>query len=744
MKYNIITLLTSSLIFSSIIRDSQTKRLMTREEMIQSPFHPEMFNGIWYSDTGIVYNDQQVLKLMDVTTKQSVVLGDGTYLKTYQTSSFLLTSDNQWILLQHDCKSVYRYSNLCNYTIVEIKSGTPYKVAGGKKLQLFRWIPNSHSFVYVMDNDVYFQDNPSEWGSIRLTSDGVPGVIFNGIGDWVYEEEVLRKSRAMCFSPGGTKFAYLRYDDSNVAEVHYPEYGSPGSLKTQYVKDKTMRYPKVGTPNPKASVHLIDLKTRKAIEIDGIRAPLDLVTDDYILARVAWVDDDNVVAAWTNRAQTIAVSMICKISTAECHKILETRQDDGWVEYPIFFFKSVKFFVTLLPQPQGDAGTFQHLTVVSSAGQRALTTGKRVVYSIVDYDTTNSLIYYLATDETNPTRLQLYVIPDNSSTAEKCLSCNICGTAEAAMSLQKSYFILYCFGPDPPSFYVYSSKGELITTLKTNSNLEKRLEEIYQPSKVNDEISTGDGMTARVRLILPSSFDSNKKYPLLLSIGDEPDGTQFDDKYYAPDFDSYMATVKNVIVGHIDAKGSGRRGNKLKFAIYKRFGGPEIDDIIYLTKKLIEKYVYIDANHIGIWGSLYGGYATAMVLAKDRENIFKCGISVAPRTCWSFHDSIYTERYMGSLSDNKAGYNNSDVTKLVEGLRGKTFLLVHGTSDDNTHYQHTAALARSLQTNNIPYQMMSYIDESFSLHRYSSFNIQRHHMTNMENFWNNCFSLDST
>jgi len=158
-----------------------------------------------------------------------------------------------------------------------------------------------------------------------------------------------------------------------------------------------------------------------------------------------------------------------------------------------------------------------------------------------------------------------------------------------------------------------------------------------------------------------------------------------------------------------------------------------------VAKKLTEKYSFIDSGNVGIWGWSYGGFTTASALARDDENVFKCGISVAPVTSWMYYDSIYTERYMGLPypRDNLAGYNHTDLTLLAKKFDGKKFYLIHGNADDNVHYQQSMMLSKALERSDVLFRQQSYPDENHGLGR-----VLPHLYHSMIQFWSECFDLD--
>lgn len=184
------------------------------------------------------------------------------------------------------------------------------------------------------------------------------------------------------------------------------------------------------------------------------------------------------------------------------------------------------------------------------------------------------------------------------------------------------------------------------------------------------------GLEAPVMLKLPKGYDANKKYPLLVYVYGGP-GSQNIDQRWKVGYEDFLTSNYGIAYAIIDGRGTGFQSNEYKFEVYHKLGTVEMEDQISVTKELLDKFTFLDANLVGIWGWSYGGYATLMTLISDEENIFKCGLSTAPPTNWLLYDSMYTERYMGlpTVEDNMEGYNTSSLLDKVEKLRGKMFQL---------------------------------------------------------------------
>ncbi|KAG0713884.1 Venom dipeptidyl peptidase 4 [Chionoecetes opilio] len=201
---------------------------------------------------------------------------------------------------------------------------------------------------------------------------------------------------------------------------------------------------------------------------------------------------------------------------------------------------------------------------------------------------------------------------------------------------------------------------------------------------------------------------------------------------------TYLASKKNIIYAMIDGRGSGFQGDKIKREVYHELGGKEVDDQVAVARYLRDNLHFVDPRRIAIWGWSYGGYVTTMALARDADDVFTCGVAVAPVARWEHYDSVYTERYMGSPhvypGSNYKGYEAADATKVVGNLKGKMFLLVHGTADDNVHYHHSMMLAKALVDEGVLFQQMTYADENHGLT-----DVKEHLYRTLDKFLADCY-----
>ncbi|KAG8224551.1 hypothetical protein J437_LFUL002155, partial [Ladona fulva] len=436
------------------------------------------------------------------------------------------------------------------------------------------------------------------------------------------------------------------------------------------------------------------------------------------------------------------------------------RGNAGWVdaiEAPIFYPNEMGTeeepppFVARLPVRDGDAGTFRHVVLVESnvngvvGGRKTtpLTHGIFEVVKILAWDAERHWIYYIAAPERRPGQRHLYRVGDLNGTSPRVNECLTCGPNDARrvtnwteesghhtvsqgppppclftnaiFSPRARYLVHECLGPDPPVVTLVDA-GAIVATssdahvslsstdtlggsstpptnayearvaiLDTNDKLREHLSAMALPQVKTFQVEVENGYHAQVRLHLPPGLREYEEmtFPLVLQWG--------------VDWGTYLASCRNFIYAQVDGRGSGFQGDRMLHEISRRLGSIEIVDQIAVITYLRDNLKFVDKEHVAVWGWSYGGFAAAMILAQDKS-VFRCGISVAPVTSWAHYDSAYTERYMGlpNVTDNYRGYEEADMTKRAGNLRDKMFLLIHGTADDNVHYQQSMMLIKAL------------------------------------------------
>lgn len=729
------------------IRDDE-KTPFTLDEFFDRTFSASSWNGTWLTDTTFLYkNSEGNFYKFDVTTKESEIFLDGLLLAGYPDATTTLSPDNQYLLLKYNVSAVFRHSVTAVYTIYNLTTGDFYHINDKIAVQLATFDTTGHGFAYVYENNIYYLADFLDTSSpVKVTTDGVAEVIYNGVPDWVYEEEVFGTGSALWFSPDGKYLAYVKFDDTNVTEFSYFIYGEPGDLADQYPTMARIKYPKVGTPNPLVSTHLYNIDTHTTLEFT---LPTSIKNseeegNDYVLYDLTWISNSEVVMISTNRIQNESIIITCSLD-GSCKEQVSYTQENGWLEPAIPKYNNEGTRrLEILPQPHGD-DYFFHLVLseVSTNTPKRLTYGNRVVTSIYGWDQTNNLVYYAGSVNNTPSRQHIYVV-NTETTEDTCLTCDFivdgenCKYAGASFSKNFNYYVKACNGPNPAYTVIQNLRDESDTFIwNNNTAVREALSKKLRPVISDLQVPISDNFVARVRMLLPPTLDYSQKYPAIVNVYAGPDSNQINDAFSSGVL-NYFVTNRSYIYILIDGRGSGRDGLNKMFQVYRRLGTVEIEDQIAVTKFLQESYPFIDRDNTGIWGWSYGGFASTWALVKDTENIFKFALSVAPVTSFIYYDTIYTERYMGlpTEEDNLLGYNNTDITRRVESIRGKLYFVIHGTGDDNVHYQQTLLLIKALEVADISFRQQSYPDENHGIG-----GLSKHLYHTIDNYWARAFEL---
>ncbi|CAD7080974.1 unnamed protein product [Hermetia illucens] len=663
--------------------------------------------------------------------------------------------DGRYILVAKVLAKLFRYSFLATYYAIDLETQIPFKIQiNGIDVPLLyaKWGPHGNSLLVNFNGNLYYKASVRD-NEIQLTNDDRHNVM-NGHPDWVYEEEVFASNTAAWFNPSGTHIAYIRFDDSSTRSINLSYYGTPGDLSYQYPRESVVYYPKAGSNNP--IVELYTVAVSDSTRTQRVPVPPALNLGEHLITAVTWLDNNNILSVFMNRVQNQASIQVSNATGR--YELLGLSSSTGWIDLftPPHRNEDGSKIALILPREQGgNAGAYRHLAILgtskNSGDPTFLTNGKYVVQQVLYWDHGTNVIYYSANTEESSRALHIYGIRAEKGEKPHCLTCSIKinGVQQTYFSAEfdpsGKYVVINSLGPDVPqaTLYEYSLTNNNLAMKRLldwepNKDIRDTISKLQLPKTSFHSIDLENGYTAQVMLLLPPNADlsGKTKYPMLVDVYGGPDSYSVVDRW-SIDWGSYLASSHSVIYAKIDGRGSGLRGEKLLHSIYLKLGTGEIDDQIKTAKKLEETLPYIDKNRMGIWGWSYGGYAAAMALAKDDEGVFKCATSVAPVTDWAYYDSIYTERYMNVPTANPQGYENSRLTKIATNLNGKQYMLVHGTLDDNVHYQQAMVLAKVLEQNDIMFKQISYPDEDHGLSR-----VRPHLYHSLDKFFKECLKWE--
>ncbi|MCW3122392.1 MAG: family peptidase [Flavipsychrobacter sp.] len=624
--------------------------------------------------------------------------------------SYTFSKDEQKMLLFADGQNIYRRSVLHYVYVYDIAAGTVSKLDTGLVLHA-TFSPDEKKIAFVKNNNLYYKDLQNS-KVVTVTTDGVKNKIINGNCDWVYEEE-FSFTRAFDWSADGRYLAYYRFDESGVPEYTLAKY--TGLYPEQY----TYKYPKAGERNSVVQVKIYDVQNKKTIKAD-----VGTETDQYI-PRIKWTNSASQLCVYRlNRLQNKLELLLANAATGAT-KVIYKEENKCYV--------GIDDEITFLPDGhsmimRSERNGYNHLYNCNwqSNHMTDLTEGNFDVDVLTGIDKERQLVYYTST-EASPLERKLYVVGWNGG-KKKCLTPKM-GMHNITPCEGYNFFIdRHTCIDKVPVYNLINAKGQIIRTLEDNKALEAKMKE-YDLGDIHFTKIKGVTDTLYGWIIRPPGFDNTKKYPVLMFQYSGPGSQQVNDNFPAGNFFWHqMLAQKGYIVLCVDGTGTGFRGEEFRKKTYLQLGKYESDDQIAVAKEL-GKLAYVDKDRIGIWGWSYGGFMSATCIMKGND-VFKAAIAVAPVTNWRFYDNIYTERYMRTPKENQKGYDENAPEKMATGLKGK-FLVIHGTADDNVHFQNAVMLNTALINANKEFESEYYPDKA---HGISGGNTRYHLYNRMTDF----------
>ncbi|NXE81899.1 DPP4 peptidase, partial [Cochlearius cochlearius] len=733
------------LFLSESTPEPDSRKTYTLQNYLNDDYKYRTYKLEWISGNQYLHKaaNGDVLRFNADTGTSSVILTNTT-LDASKATTVILSSDQKFALLQYSYTKLWRHSYTASYRIYDFNSSSV--LADGvlpNDTQYISWSPVGHKLAYVWKNNVYIKASPAA-EPVQITRNGEENKIFNGIPDWVYEEEMFGTHSALWWSPNGNFVAYATFNDTEVPVIEYSFY-SDDTL--QYPKTIRIPYPKAGAKNPTVQFFIVDTKSLHASRSVEISPPAEIKSGDHYLSVVTWVTDERICLQWLRRIQNFSVLTVCDFENATgnwlCPQEKQRTEESttGWIgrfqpSAPYFAPDNATYY-KIFSNREG----YKHIHYINGSQTPVpITTGKWEVISIEAV--TSNFLYYISNENGGkPGGRNLYkVLLESSPISTKCVSCELhqerCQYYSVSFSKDAQYYQLNCRGLGLPISTLHSSSDDrVLRYLENNTELENSLKDIQMPSKTVGSISVG-GYNLWYQMILPPHFDESKKYPLLLDVYAGPCSQKVDYTFQI-NWATYLASTEQIIVASFDGRGSGYQGDEIMHAVNRRLGTYEVEDQIAAARKFSEMN-FVDKDRIAIWGWSYGGYVTSMVLGSG-SGVFKCGIAVAPVSRWQYYDSIYTERYMGLpiASDNLKNYNSSTVMARAEKFKEVEYLLIHGTADDNVHFQQAAQISKALVDAEVDFQAMWYTDKDHAI----TGQAHKHIYTHMSHFIKQCFSL---
>ena len=621
---------------------------------------------------------------------------------------YVISPDGKNILIETDRTPIYRHSATSNYFIYNVKNKTLTPLSNGGKQECPKFSPDGTMVAFVRDNNIFLVKLLFNNAESQITKDGERNKVINGKPDWVYEEEFAFNC-AFDFSADSEMLAWIRFDETDVKTFSFPWYrGAAPSMDNYklYPGSYEYKYPKAGEDNSKVSVLSYDIKSRVT---RTMQVPMD--ADGYIPRIQFTSTKDRLMVLTLNRHQNRLDFYAVNPRSTQAQLVLR-EEEKTYVDQPAY--DDVDFsrdqFVLI-----SDRDGHRHLYLYTSGGQLVsqLTSG--------DYDVTayygasaDGKTFFYASNEGSP--LEQYIYKIDTSGRKTKLSTEK-GFNSAIFSSNCLYYLnIHSDISTPPVYTLCTATGKHLKVIEDNAKLRGKLASLTLSKPEIISITTADGVQLNGWMVKPADFSSSKRYPVLMYQYSGP-GSQQVLNSYSNGFVGGLTweqrlAEKGYIVVCVDGRGTGGRGSDFLRCTYMRMGDLESHDQVEAALWL-GRQPYVDKDRIAIWGWSFGGFNTIMSLCKGRQ-VFNCGVAVAPVTDWRFYDSAYTERFMRTPQENPDGYDCSPLHR-YENLKGD-LLLIHGTADDNVHYQNTAELAEALVQAQKQFDMQVYTNRNHSIY----------------------------
>lgn len=640
----------------------------------------------------------------EVLLKREDLLYKGTFIGM---DEFQFNKDESKILITTNMESIYRRSYFADFYIFDLKTKKLEILDDTRKEKtLAEFSPDGTKVAYVSENNLFVKDLTN--GKItQITKDGKRNEIINGTTDWVYEEE-FAITKAFVWSPDSKNIAFLKFDERFVKEFTLAYYGELYPIQYKF------KYPKAGEDNSKVTTHLYNFTTKKIV-------PVTLGEYEYI-PRLEWSQSQNQLVIQTlNRHQNNVKYHLIDCTTKKMtSKVIFEEKSDTYIDIDdnLLILNDGKSLLRT-----SEAGGYNHIQQVFFDGtSKFLTSGNFDVIEFLGINNDNTTIFYTSAEK-GAIHKGIYRI-NLDGTGKKALSTET-GYHTAEFSSGMKYFMKRSSDANTPTVYsLCNNNGDELAVLEDNAKLKAKMLEYGLAKKEFLEIQ-GAEMKLNAWIIKPANFDPKKKYPVYINIYGGPGSNMVTDDFDGNDyFYHQLLAQKGYIVLSVDPRGTMYRGAKFKKSTYLQLGKLETEDFIAVAKEL-GKLPYVDATRIGIQGWSYGGYMASSAMTKGAD-VFKMGIAVAPVTNWRYYDNIYTERYMRTPQENAKGYDDNSPINFVKNIKGKYFI-IHGSGDDNVHYQNTMEMITALTNANIQFDMFIYPNKNHGIYGGNT----RNHLFNM-------------
>lgn len=641
----------------------------------------------------------------DPATQERTVIISLRQLTPKGTDKALVVDDYKWskdknlLLIYTNAKYVWRDKTRGEYWVLNIKDGDLWKLGEQdlepSQMMFGKFSPDAKNFAYVYLNNIYVQDLQSKQIS-ALTSDASKSII-NGLFDWAYEEEFSIQD-GFRWSPDSQRIAYWQFDTSAAQDFYIIN-----NTDTLYPIITAIPYPKVGEENSAAKIGIATIANSQTIWID-----LPGIAKDMYVPRMNWVKDSNqVFIQQMNRKQDINTVFYADAITAEIKKVF-VEKEDTYIEYledPIWF-KDGEHFLWL-----SERNGWKHIYKVSLDGESIenLTPGNFDVTEFVNKDEVGNTLYFMASLDDSSQRYLYRKNLDGSGDMTRVTPNELSGTNSYNLSADAAWAIhTHSSFMQPPVYSLISLPDHKThEVLEDNQELVSKINALAKGDHEFYQVNAQDGMVLDGYIMRPPNFDATQQYPIINFVYGEPAAQIVKDQWRTGNLWHLMMTQKGFVVSTIDNRGTpSPKGRDWRRSVYGNIGPIAARDQSDALSAICERWSYIDCSRVGVWGHSGGGSLTLQLLFRYPQQ-YHVGVSRAPVPDQRLYDSIYQERYSGLLEDYEANYIEAAPITHAKNLEGK-LLLVHGTGDDNVHYQGTERLVNELIKHNKQFDFMAY------------------------------------
>ncbi len=647
---------------------------------------------------------EEVVKYDPATLERTILISlkqltpDGSD-KALTVNDYKWSSDKSKILIYTNAKYVWRKKDRGDYWVRDLEKNEMWQLGGDKsspaEMMFGKFSPNGQKFAYVWKNNIYVQDLTSR-EITALTSDA-SATIINGLFDWAYEEEFSIRD-GFRWSPDSQRIAYWQLD-THAAK----DFLIINNTDTLYPKVTAIPYPKVGEENAAAKIGVVTLNTAATqwVTLPGI-------AKDMYVPRMDWANNsEQLLIQQFNRKQDTNTLFYADARTGTIEKLFSEREET---------------FIELMLEPdwlensddfiwQSERDGWKHVYRVSRDAKTYtdLTPGEFDVTKLVSVDETNGWLYFIASPDNVSQRYLHRTRLDGSGKMERVTPSEFDGTNQYKISADSTWAIhTYSSFLKPPVYNLVSLPDHKVHhVMEDNSELAAKLTELKLGELEFFSVNAKDGLRLDGYMLRPNGLDKKKKHPLIHFVYGEPAGQTVKDAWSNRNAWHMMMSQKGYLISSIDNRGTAApRGHDWRRSIYAGDGSLETGDQADAINAMCKKWTYIDCDRVGVWGHSGGGSLTLNLMFRYPE-IFKVGVSQAPVPDKHLYDSIYQERYSGLLQDNRENYVQVSAITHASNLQGK-LLLVHGSGDDNVHYQGSERLVNELIKHNKQFDLMVY------------------------------------